>query len=56
MGNNFNEDFLNDLKREGIEHGKIKTIPKEMKGTAKDYAELERRIILEASKHESYTQ
>lgn len=56
MRNNFNEEIFNDLKREGIEHGEIKTIPEEMKGSAKDFAELERRIILETRKHESYTQ
>lgn len=56
MSNNFNADFLKELKRENIEHGEIKTIPEEMKGTGKDYAELEIRIILETSKHETYTQ
>lgn len=56
MSNNFNEEFLNELKREDVEHGDIKIIPEEMKGTAKDYVELERNIILETSKHETYTQ
>lgn len=56
MGNNFNEEFLKELKREGIEAGKIKIILEEMKGSAEDYAQLERKIILETSKHETYTQ
>ena len=56
MSNNFNKEFLNELEKENIERGKIKTIPEEMKGTGKDYAELERKIIIETSKHERYTQ
>lgn len=56
MSNNFNEEFLDELKREEIEHGEIRIIPEEMKGTTKDYDELERKIILETSKHETYTQ
>lgn len=56
MSSNFNEEFLHELEKENIEHGEIKIIPEEMKGTSKDYTELERKIILEISKHESYTQ
>lgn len=56
MSNNFNEEFLNELERANIEHGEIKIIPEEMKGTVKDYVNLERKIILETSKYETYTQ
>lgn len=56
MNNNFNKEFLNELERENIEYGEIKTLPEEMKGTVKDYAELERKIVLETHKHETYTQ
>lgn len=56
MENNFNEEILEELEKAGIEHGNIVPIPKEMKGTPEDYAELERKIIYETKQHETYVQ